>query len=70
VTDDFRSPERESDLAIVGAAMRLAQQISKALKTGRRSQLSDEAERAAILREAFQSTVGTVLHEGTADPHA
>jgi hypothetical protein len=70
VTDDFRSFERESDLTIVGAAIRLAQQISKALKDGRGYRPLDEAERAAILREAFQCTVGAVLPDGTGDPHA
>jgi len=70
MTDDFRSSEREGDLTIVGAASRLAQQISKALRTRRGRQPFDEAERAAILREAFQCTVGAITHDGAGDPRA
>jgi len=71
VTEDFRSCESTNDVAIVGAAMRLARQISQALRAGRRSQHFDEAERAAILREAFQSTVGAVRADAAErDSHA
>lgn len=64
MTDDFRSAEREGDVAIVGAAIRLAQQISQALRAGRRSQRYDEEERAAILRDAFQCTMGAYAEKG------
>jgi hypothetical protein len=68
VTDDFRASERASDLTIVDAAMRFAQQISKALRATRGRLPDDEAERAAILREAFECTIGAVSHDGTGDP--
>jgi hypothetical protein len=58
MTDDFRSTERESDATIVSAAMRLAQQISKALGAGRGRRSSDDLERAAILREVFEYAAG------------
>ena len=68
MTDDFGSAERESDLTIVGAAIQLAQQISKALRATRGRLPDDEAERAAILREAFECTIGAVSHDGAGDP--
>lgn len=52
--DDFRPSEGESDIAIVDGAIRFARQISKALSERRGQPPSDEAERVAILREAFQ----------------
>jgi hypothetical protein len=70
MTDDFGLAERESDLTIVGAAIQLAQQISKALRTTRGRPASDEAERTAILREAFECSVGAVPHDGACEPHA
>jgi hypothetical protein len=68
MTDDFGPSER--DLTIVGAASLLAQHISKALRAGRERRHFDEAERTAILREAFDCTVGAIPHDGTGDPHA
>jgi hypothetical protein len=70
MSDDFGLAERESDLTIVGAAIQLAQQISKALRTTRGRLASDEAERTAILREAFECSVGAVPHDGACEPHA
>jgi hypothetical protein len=63
VTDDFRSTERDSDFTIVAAASRLARQISKVLNTGRGSRAFDEAERAAILSEAFQCAASGGPHD-------
>ena len=68
MTDDFRASERASDLTIVDAAMRFAQQISKALRATRGRLPDDEAERAAILLEAFECTIGAVSHDGAGDP--
>ncbi len=60
VTDDFRPVRLDCDRTIVAAAMRLARQISKTLGA-RRSRLADDAERAAVLREAFESVAAGVL---------
>ena len=68
MTDDFRSSERDN--AIVVAASRLARQISKALGARRGHRPPDVAERAAILREAFQYAAGAAPHGGADDPHA
>jgi hypothetical protein len=60
VTDDIRSADRD-DAKIVGAAIRLARQISWALGSRRSRLLADEAERAAILREVFEGAASGVL---------
>jgi hypothetical protein len=60
VTDDFRPAQFDCDRTIVAAAMRLARQISKTLGT-RRKRMADEAERAAVLRDAFEGVAAGVL---------
>jgi hypothetical protein len=54
MTDDFRWSEGKSDVAIVDAAISLARQISKAFSARHGRPPSYEAERLAILLEAFQ----------------
>lgn len=53
MTDDFRPAGDERDVAVIDGAMRLARQISRALGARGGRPPSDDAERAAILREAF-----------------
>jgi hypothetical protein len=57
MTDDFQSAEGKGNVALVNAATRLARQISKTLGAGNARGVFDEAERAAILREAFGGAV-------------
>jgi hypothetical protein len=58
VTDDFQSHENEVQL--VHAAMRLARSVSRALGA-QRGRPSGEAEREAVLREAFEHAAGAEL---------
>jgi hypothetical protein len=60
MTDEFRPVRLDCDRTIVAAAMRMARQISRTLGA-RRSRLSDDAERAAVLREAFEGVAAGVL---------
>jgi hypothetical protein len=68
MTDEIGSGDRERDLTIVGAAIRLARQISNALGAGRGRRSADERERAAILRDAFQCAAGGLGHDEACDP--
>lgn len=58
MTDDFQSYENE--IQLVHAAMRLARRVSRALGA-QRGRPSGEAEREAILREAFEDAAGAEL---------
>jgi hypothetical protein len=59
MTDDLQWYENEGSL--VDAAMRLARRVSRALGAQRGRRPSSEAERAAILREAFEQAAGAEL---------
>jgi hypothetical protein len=58
VTDDFQS--HESEVQLVHTAMRLARRVSRVLGA-QRGRPSGEAEREAILREAFEHASGAEL---------
>jgi hypothetical protein len=63
VTDEFQSYENE--LQLVHAAMRLARRVSRALGAQRGRRSSGEAEREAILREAFEHAASAELPRPT-----
>jgi len=54
MTDEFGCAEQQQNPLIVEAAIRMAQHISRSLSMTRRPGSLDEAEREAILREAFE----------------
>jgi hypothetical protein len=65
MTDEFGAADRGANPMIVDAAIRMAQHISRSLRMTRRPESLDEAEREAILREAFEgAAVVMPFHEG------